>query len=206
MTGTLERGTKTKLTEAEYLELERYSEVRHEFMDGRMFEMPGPSKTHIRIVTNITVALAPSAHRKDCRFVAADGQLRSSLGRYYYPDVMVACLESTDSHVEDAPCFLLEVLSPSTEAKDRGLKFNEYTGIPSLNQYVLVAQDEQRLTVFTRGENDWRVQFITEGAIQVDCLGTELSLEQVYAGVTLEPDLTDSTDTAPRVFAEPTDP
>jgi Uma2 family endonuclease len=206
MTATLERDRKTKLTEAEYLELERNSEVRHEFIDGRMLEMPGPSKTHIRIVTNITVALAPPAHQQDCRFVASDGKLRSLQGRFYYPDVMICCLESTDTHIEDAPCFLLEVISPSTEAMDRGRKFDEYTSIHSLNQYVLVAQDEQRLTVFTRGESDWRVQSITEGAIQVNCLETELSLEQVYAGVMLEPDLTDSTDTAPTVSAEPTDP
>jgi Uma2 family endonuclease len=204
MIATLERGTNTKLTEAEYLELERHSEVRHEFIDGRMLEMPGPSKTHIRIVTNITVALAPPAHQQDCRFVAADGQLRSLLGRYYYPDVMIACLESTDSHVEDTPCFLLEVLSPSTEKVDRGRKFNEYTSIPSLKQYVLVAQDEQRLTVFTRGENDWRVQFITEGVIQIDCLETALSLEQVYAGVTLEP--MDSDQPGLSNLSEPTDP
>jgi Uma2 family endonuclease len=199
MTATLERGSKTKLTEAEYLELEHQSEVRHEFIDGRMLEMPGASKTHARIITNITLALAPKAHERDCRYVSEGGQLRSEQGRFYYPDVMVACLESTDSHVEDGPCFLLEVLSPSTEAKDRGLKFNEYISIPSLKQYVLVAQDEQRLTVFTRGENDWRVQFVIEGAIQVECLETELLLEQVYAGVTLEPDLTEDS-------PEPTDP
>jgi Uma2 family endonuclease len=206
MTAALELGTKTKLTEAEYLELERHSEVRHEFIDGRMLEMPGPSKVHIRMVLNMTLALGAIAIEKGCRFVPTDGQLRSPKGRYFYPDVMICCLESTDTHIEDAPCFLLEVLSPSTEATDRGRKFDEYTSIPSLNQYVLVAQDEQRLTVFTRGESDWRVQSITEGAIQVNCLETELSLEQVYAGVMLEPDLTDSTDTAPKVSAEPTDP
>jgi Uma2 family endonuclease len=203
MIATLERGTKTKLTEAEYLELERHSEVRHEFVDGRMLEMPGASKTHTRIVINITLAIAAAAHQKGCRFSAEGGQVRSTQGRFYYPDAMVACLESEDTYAEEAPCFLLEVLSPSTEAKDRGLKFNEYTSMPSLKQYVLVAQDEQRLTVFTRGENDWRVQSITEGAIQVECLETELSLEQVYAGVTLEP--MDSDQLGPS-NSEPTDP
>jgi Uma2 family endonuclease len=73
MAATLERISHPKRTEVEYLELERQSEVRHEFIDGRMLELPGPSKTHARIVTNMTVALAPPAHRKECRFVATDG-------------------------------------------------------------------------------------------------------------------------------------
>jgi Uma2 family endonuclease len=121
---------------------------------------------------------------------------------------MICCLESTDSHVEDAPCFLLEVLSPSTEATDRGRKFDEYMSIPSLTQYVLVAQDEQRLTVFVRAETDWRVQSVTEGSVRVACLETDLSLEQIYAGVTLEPDATDPEPGRPpgSPRAEPTDP
>ena len=199
MTATLERGTKTRLTEAEYLELERQSEVRHEFIDGRMLEMPGASLIHEDVIFNITTMLASAIKSRKCRAAFGGTQMRAPSGRIYYPDLMISCLERNSKYIEDAPCFLLEVLSPSTEAKDRGLKFNEYTGIPSLNQYVLVAQDEQRLTVFTRGENDWRVQSITEGAIQVDCLGTELSLEQVYAGVTLEPDPTEDS-------LEPSDP
>jgi Uma2 family endonuclease len=199
MTATLERGTKTKLTEAEYLELERHSEVRHEFIDGRMLEMPGASLVHEKVVFNITVSLASAIESRVCRAAFGGTQLRAPSGRIYYPDVMISCLEPSSKYIENEPCFIVEVLSPSTEAKDRGLKFNEYTSIPSLKQYVLVAQDEQRLTVFTRGENDWRVQFITQGAIQVDCLETELLLEQVYSGVTLEPDLTEDS-------PEPTDP
>jgi Uma2 family endonuclease len=206
MTATLERDRKTKLTEAEYLELERHSEIRHEFIDGRMLEMPGASLVHEDLIFNITTTLATAIKSRKCRAAFGGTQMRAPSGRIYYPDVMVSCFERNNKYIEDAPCFLLEVLSPSTEAKDRGLKFNEYTSIPGLNQYVLVAQDEQRLTVFTRGESDWRVQSITEGAFQIHCLETELSIEQVYAGVTLEQDLTDSTDTAPMVSAEPTDP
>ncbi len=204
MTASLERSSKTKLTEAEYLELERHSEVRHEFIDGRMLEMPGASLVHEDVIFNITTTLASAIKSRKCRAAFGGTQMRAPSGRIYYPDVMISCLERSSKYIEDAPCFLLEVLSPSTEAKDRGLKFNEYTSIPSLNQYALVAQDEQRLTVFTRGENDWRVQSITEGAIQVDCLETKLSLEQVYAGVTLEP--MDSDRPGPSNSSEPTDP
>ena len=198
------------VTEAEYLHLERSGEVRHEFIDGQMFEMPGASLVHSRTTLNIVLELAPAAHSRDGRIGFGGAQVRVPSKNIFYPDVMICCLESTDTHIEDAPCFIVEVLSPSTEAKDRGLKFNEYTSIPSLKQYVLVAQDEQCLTVFTRGESDWRVQSITEGAIQVDCLEMKLSLERVYAGVTLEPTDSDQPesvpDSGPSNSSEPTDP
>ena len=189
MTAALER----RLTEAEYLELERHSEVRHEFVDGRMLEIPGASKKHMQIVVNITAALASIARTRGCRLAAEGGQVRVPRGRYYYPDIMICCVESHDDYVEDAPCFLLEVLSPTTEAQDRGRKFDDYTNIPTLSEYVLVSQDEQRVTVFTRGTDDWRVQSFTSGEINVACLETSLTLEQLYAGVDFNADLTPQT-------------
>ena len=184
MIATLER----RLTEAEYLALERQSEVRHEFVNGRMLEMPGASLQHEKIILNIVVALNPAVQTRQCRAGFGGTQLRVPNGTIYYPDVMISCLEVSDTHIEREPCFLVEVLSPSTEARDRGRKFDDYTSMPSVTQYMLVSQEEPRVTVFTRGTDDWRVQSITSGVVNVQCLETSLTLEQMYAGVEFAPE------------------
>ena len=99
MTATLERGSKTKLTEAEYLELERQSEVRHEFIDGRMLEMPGASLIHEDVIFNITTTLASAIKSRKCRAAFGGTQMRAPSGRIYYPDVMISCLEPNSKYV-----------------------------------------------------------------------------------------------------------
>jgi Uma2 family endonuclease len=181
-----------RLSEAEYLARERQGEERHEFINGSMVVVPGSSKIHTRICTNLTLALAPAAFASQCRFACENGQLRVPSGRIYYPDVMVCCVDSHDLYVEEHPCLLIEVLSSSTEAKDRGQKLDDYTSIASVEQYILVSQREQRLTVFRRQRqtqantqaNDWQVQFFgPASSLTIGCLGLELALAQVYRGV-----------------------
>ena len=103
----------------------------------------------------------------------------------FYPDVMLACGHGTPhAFYETAPCLLVEVLSPSTAANDRVGKYAMYTGIPTLQTYLIVEQNERRIYAYQREGNEWTLHEVAgEEAIDIPCLGTRLSLSDVYDGV-----------------------
>jgi Uma2 family endonuclease len=182
---------KTLLTEQEYLAFERRSEFRHEYFAGEIFDMTGASREHNLIVTNLVVALGSQLRDRPCNVYANDLRVKVRRARHYaYPDVVVTCGEE---EFEDAeldtlpnPLVVFEVLSDSTEAYDRGKKFESYQKVESLTDYLLVSQHARRVEQFTRGGGrDWVYTEAHEpgDAIKIRSVGCELRLEDVYLKV-----------------------
>jgi Uma2 family endonuclease len=141
-----------RMTEDEYLEFERAAEFRHEYYDGEVFAMSGGTATHAFIIANITSSLHGALRDKPCSVASSDFRVRIS-GKYYtYPDVVVVCdpikLIGRDTLLN--PALLVEVLSPSTENRDRTFKLDQYRQIESLQEYILVWQTEPRVEIFRR--------------------------------------------------------
>ena len=133
------------LSAEEYLAFERQSEIKHELVDGEIVAMSGAGRAHGRISWNLTLALGTQLEDRGCEGFAGDMRVHVPVtDRYTYPDLVVACGEA---QFEDAeldtllnPVLIAEILSPSTEDKDRGTKLFQYRSIPSLQAILLVAQ------------------------------------------------------------------
>jgi len=181
---------KTRLTIAEYLEMELASEEKHEFYDGEIYAMGGASFSHALVAGNVARQLGAQLSRKPCRVLSSDLRVKvSRSGLYTYPDVVVVCgvpsLEQPGDTLSN-PTLIVEVLSESTERKDRGWKFEQYRTIESLVEYLLVSQDTPRLELFSR-EPDGRWIYAAENRLEaVVLLGSiecELRLADVYEKV-----------------------
>jgi Uma2 family endonuclease len=173
-------------TVEQYLAQEQYAEIRHEYVDGKVYAMAGESKIHEEIVLNIVEALRSKARAKGCRFQTKTIQLQVSSTRYRYPDIMINCLDNNDPRLEDMPCFLLEVISASTADTDSHKKLSEYTRIPSVERYVLVEQHTRLVVVYKRQGEVWLVETLEEtGEIEIPCIGARLTLDQIYDGLEL---------------------
>ncbi|QDX82643.1 hypothetical protein B9N43_16230 [Denitratisoma sp. DHT3] len=160
----------TQVSEEEYLALEARSPVRHEYVCGEVYAMTGASLRHNVIALNIAALLRAHLRGTPCRAFVSDAKLRiAKAGAYYYPDVMVTCdprhlTVGSDDQVVEAPRVVIEVLSTSTEAVDRREKLIAYRGIPSLQEYVLVAQDEARIEIHRRhGDIGWEIVTLVPG-------------------------------------------
>jgi Uma2 family endonuclease len=176
-----------RLTAAEYLEIERAAEFKSEFYAGEMFAMAGASPPHVLITSNVTAELNAQLKGRPCRVYSSDLRVRvSETGLYTYPDVVVVCGEQQfDDEKRDTllnPTLIVEVLSPATEAYDRGDKFAHYQRLPSLRGYVLIAQDRQRIERYVKqGEGpDWLLTAVSQGAVSLPSIGCELRLADVY--------------------------
>src|SRR5215210_8320716 len=146
---------KTLLTPEEYLAIERKSEIKHEYFAGVMFAMVGASKRHNLITANIIRVLGNQLLDRPCNVYPSDMRVKVSVtGKYTYPDVVVACEpEQFDDAENDTllnPVVIVEVLSASTEAYDRGKKFEQYQQLGSLTDYLLVAQEPHRIEQYVR--------------------------------------------------------
>ncbi len=175
---------KTGLTFEEYLEFERKNSEKHEFVNGQLFMMAGGSIRHNRL-TLILAAQLLAAETGTCRTFMADMKLRTPDDVGYYPDVFVTCDESDDgTYIKRKPCLILEVLSDSIEAIDRGEKLRNYLKLTSLQGYVLVSQNEPRLEMFRREENGWRYEVKEAGeTLTLPCLDFTLVVDELYAGL-----------------------
>ena len=183
MTRTLEKTVDV----ATHVELERTSEVRHEYVDGQLLAIAGESIRHNDIVANIIETLRPVARASGCQLQFETVRLRVADTRYRYPDVMVSCAHGGDLYALENPCLIVEVLSESTQAADTGAKLDEYTRLGSLERYVIVEQARRVARVYRRTAAGWLFEALEgEGEIEVPCLGATLTLEQVFAGVTFE--------------------
>lgn len=159
-----------QIDEQEYLQLEAQSPVRHEYVAGEVYAMTGASLRHNVIALNIAVLLRAHLRGTPCRAFINDAKLRVAKSRaYYYPDVMVTCdarhqnVSSNDMLV-DAPKLIVEVLSASTEGIDRREKLAAYRSLPSLEEYVLVAQDEAGVEIHRRqGDIGWEIVTLNPG-------------------------------------------
>lgn len=177
-----------RLSPEQYLEIERPAEFKSEYYNGRMYAMPGGSYNHSRIIANLPAALFPGLKNGRCTVSSSDLRLRvAPNGLYTYPDIAVVCGEpkfvdgQKDTLVN--PVLIAEVLSPSTEAYDRGWKFSQYRTIESLQDYVLVSQTEPRIEVFRRQPSgDWLLsEFVgPEAVCRLDSVSCTIALADVY--------------------------
>lgn len=180
------------VTPEDYLEGEAQSPVKHEYRDGEVYAMAGASDAHVTIAGNLFVALRNHLRGKNCRVYISDMKARvESKNIYYYPDVMVTCDprdRETPTH-KRYPCLIVEVLSDSTEAFDRGDKFVDYQQLETLEEYVLVSTTRQRADVFRRNEQDlWVLQSYTlEQPLDLKTVDCTISLEVLYEDVDLLP-------------------
>ena len=183
------------ITPEQYLDRERSAEFRSEYFRGEMFAMAGASANHNLIVLNAGALLREQLNNKACRVYASDLKLRiEASGLYTYPDRSVVCgeaqLESDGGDVLLNPVVLVEVLSDSTEAYDRGKKFEHYRTIPCLSHYVLIAQDRQSIDCFSRkSDGSWSLtgcQTLT-GTVKLDAIECQLSMVEVFDKVSLPP-------------------
>ncbi len=172
------------ITEQAYLAGEQDSEVRHEYIDGQVYALTGSDARHGLIRNAIAFALTPVARGKHCKLFTATMKLRLDSGGqtvFYYPDLMAVCdALDNDPNFCRAPCRIVEVLSPSTARIDRREKLLAYQGLPSLQSYLLVEQEQRHVELYRRA-NGWRVEHYGQGNIPIDCLDAALALDDIYA-------------------------
>lgn len=183
----------TKVTEDQYLALDRAAEVRSEFLDGEIWAMSGGSMRHSRLQGNVYAELRNSLRDTDCEPFTSDLRVRASPGRMYtYPDVTVVC--GTPSLADERqdillnPVVIFEVLSPSTEKYDRGTKLQHYLLIESLKDYVLVEQEKVRVEHYARGAaGSWTFRAYEQlnDGLKIDSIGVSLLLARIYDRVEL---------------------
>jgi Uma2 family endonuclease len=166
----------------EYLEFEEVSPVKHEYIDGILYEMPGESIDNNEIAGNIYTALRPFARTNQCRIAIEGVKLWiPRFNRYYYPDVMVLCdPRDKDPKIFQHPCFIVEVLSPSTAATDRREKLEAYRTIETLQTYWIVDGAEKVVDVFERTSSGWTTNRSAGGQLKVAPLRTSLSVESIF--------------------------
>ncbi|MFN0316264.1 MAG: Uma2 family endonuclease [Burkholderiales bacterium] len=175
----------------EYLELERTVREKHEFFRGEIFAMGGASEAHNLIVSNVLGEMRQYLRGKPCRVYPSDMRVKvSASGLYTYPDVVVVCGQPQFEPPADTllnPTLLVEVLSESSEAYDRGKKSEQYRTLASLTDYLLIAQDRALVEHYCRQpEERWLLQTANrlEESVAISSLGCELPLSEVYLNVT----------------------
>jgi Uma2 family endonuclease len=141
------------LTPEEYLKLEETSPIKHEYIDGQAYAMAGTTDTHNTIALNLASLIRNHLRGTDCRIYFADIKAKiEKRNRFYYPDLLVTCdpKDRETSTYKRFPKLIIEILSDSTEAFDRGDKFNDYQTLDSLQEYVLVDSKQQRVETYQR--------------------------------------------------------
>lgn len=172
----------------EYLRGEQSSEVRHEYIDGQVYAMVGASRSHGLTLNALAFALTPAARRKSCQLFTSDMKVRVDIGSspvFYYPDLLITCDQNDrTSYYSTQPCLIIEVLSETTERIDRREKLLAYQTLPSLREYLLVAQDARHVEVYRRTK-EWQAEYHDAGDIFLGCLNEALSLDAIYADVSI---------------------
>jgi Uma2 family endonuclease len=179
---------KIYLTPTEYLAFERQSDVKHEYFRGELFAMAGASRQHVTISTNLAYLLVGQLKGRPCNVFNGDMRVKvSSTGLYTYPDASVVCgrprFEDKELDVLLNPTVIVEILSKSTEAYDRGEKFAQYRTLDTLADYLLLSQNRPLIERFTRQPDG--VWLFTESAgldavMPIESIQCQLPLVEVY--------------------------
>jgi len=186
---TMKAQLKTQITPEDYLEVERLATYKSEYYAGEMFAMAGASKRHNLIVSNLIRILGNQLLEGDCNVYPSDMRIKiAKVKKYTYADVVIACgREEFDDQKEDTllnPVVIIEVLSDSTEAYDRGQKFVYYQMLPSLQEYLLVSQHHCQIEQFVRNsERFWTYAEYhdAEDIVPIRAINVELRLKDIYA-------------------------
>jgi len=191
----MQPAVKPYLTPEEYLAVEREAETKSEYLNGEVFAMAGASLAHIRVEANVITALNSQLKGRPCQALGSNTRVKvSQTGLYTYPDVVVICgRPKLDDKQKDTllnPMVIFEILSPSTENYDRGMKFVHYRTLESLTDYLLVSQTEARIEHFARQSVDqWLLSLYQglEAVVLLPSIGCELTLADVYDRIELPP-------------------
>lgn len=185
----------SSVSEIDYLAMERASAVKHELWHGEVFAMTGGTLAHAQLIARMITALSTATADRTCEVLSSEAKVRVPLSfGFVYPDLSVVCgpvqtYNESDDILQN-PMLVAEVLSPSTERFDRGEKFAGYRSIPSLVDYVLVAQQARQVEVYTRQPDaSWTLRVYDDEHPQVvmPSIGVELSLTTLYRGMPGEP-------------------
>ena len=176
----------------EYFALEQASEIRYEYWHGDVFAMSGASLTHVQIQINLITLLRSQLRGRPCRLFSSDMRLKvPSLPPYRYPDLSALCGEPVFELIGGLevlinPMLIVEILSPTTEAFDRGDKFTHYKSIPSFREYLLIAQHRPHVGQYIKqSEAVWSYQEFNDlsAALSVSALDCRLVLEELFQDV-----------------------
>jgi Uma2 family endonuclease len=178
-----------RLSAEEYLTWEREQLDRHDFHAGEVFAMAGGSPRHNALVANVVAGLVTALRGGPCRALSSDQRIVLETGkRYVYADASVVCgsvrLREGTTDVLENPSAVIEVLSPRTEAYDRGLKWEGYQRLPSLLDYLLVSQHTMRVEHYQReSDGTWKYRVVEEHGTVVLSNGARLEVDEVFVGV-----------------------
>jgi Uma2 family endonuclease len=180
-----------RLTPVEYLEWEATQEFRHEYVDGEVYAMAGGTVNHGQIAANFTILLGIHLENSSCRILNSDVKVNiQAANSYVYPDVSVTCDERdrlTAKYISH-PRIVVEVLSPSTEAYDRGDKFNLYRRSATLQEYVLVSTKDISVDIYGRNSLDkWEIVSYRVGDIvELESIDMTVAIERIFRGIIFE--------------------
>lgn len=173
----------------DYLVLNRSSkDTRYEYLEGELRMLAGGSPDHSIIIANLTAAIKGPLKGSQCRVYNSDVQLKLSEKRYVFPDITISCDERDRNQKEmiHYPRVVIEVLSPTTEATDRGKKAAYYRACPSVQEYVMVDSEEVFIEVHRREEERWTINTFESGdTVTLESLGIQFPIEDAYEGTSL---------------------
>ncbi len=177
------------LTIEEYFAWEQQQEIRYEYLEGELIAMTGGTIPHNDIAINLLMALRPQIRSANCRINMADVKVRVSPTAYFYPDLVVSCDERDRNAIKliEFPKLIVEVLSPSTEADDRGRKFKHYQLLDSLQEYVLISSEYMSVECFRRSENKFWIYapYSAGDLVTLESVGWSGAIELIYEDVQL---------------------
>ena len=186
------------MTVEQYFALDEATDGKYEYIDGYayllrppssaytadMVNLAGGSPAHALIAMNIGRILGNALEESSCTVYSSDVKVKLSEKRYLYPDITVACGEQEDGAFITAPTIIVEVLSPTTEAYDRGAKFKTYKTLTSLQEYILIGSQDKEIEVYRREGGFWRQCSYQEGdTVELASVGVRFPFEQVYRRV-----------------------
>jgi Uma2 family endonuclease len=177
-----------RFTPEEYFAWEEQQRVRHEYIDGEVYAMTGGTVNHSQIASNFNRLLGNHLRGSGCKVLNSDARVNIVTSTHYvYPDVSVTCDErdKTTTQYITYPCLIVEVLSSSTEAYDRGNKFKLYRRNPNLQEYILVDAETIAIELFRKaGEDNWRIINYEPGdAVELTSIKLTFPIEQVYEDI-----------------------
>jgi Uma2 family endonuclease len=188
-----------RFTPEEYFAWEEQQLERHEYMDGEVYAMSGGTINHGDIAGNFLALLKAHMRGSGCKTLNSDCRVKVlGMDKYVYPDTSVTCDDSLPETLRERdktttqyityPCLIIEVLSPTTEAYDRGNKFKMYRRNPSLQEYVLVSAEAIEIELFRRTDtDDWRILNYQAGdTVELKSVNLSIPIEQIYEDIVFE--------------------
>ncbi|HLP88929.1 MAG TPA: Uma2 family endonuclease [Nostocaceae cyanobacterium] len=175
----------------EYLEVEKSSDIRHEYIAGQVFAMAGASEEHNIIVGNLLAILRPHLRGSSCRAFVSDMKVKVQVKNadiFYYPDILVTCdPEDKERYFKTRPNLIIEVLSDSTATTDKREKRINYQTLDSLQEYVLVYQNQIKIEIYRRDDSgNWLIEVLGKNdKLRLDSVGLNLTMADVYEDVNL---------------------